>query len=62
MNVKAAVENCYSFAVTRVDHVTKPMLSPATKDLLPALEKISYLPYRRVLSFTHTSATATVFM
>ena len=31
-NVKIAVENCYSFVATRVVHVAKPMLSPATKD------------------------------
>ena len=42
-NVKTAVENCSSFVITRVVHVTKPMLSPATRDLLPALQKSSVI-------------------
>ena len=51
-NTKPAVENCYSSVITRVVHVTKPILSPATKDLLSLLQKVP--------SSTNTSATATV--
>ena len=32
-------KNCYSSVITRVVHVTKLMLSPATKDLLLARQK-----------------------
>ena len=42
-NVKTAVKNCISFLCTRVVHVTKPMLSPATEDLLPAVQKSSII-------------------
>ena len=42
-NVKTAVENCYSSVVAYVVHIAKPMLSPATKDLLPALQKSSVI-------------------
>ena len=51
-NVKTAAENCYSSAVTHVVHATEPMLSQATKDLLPALQKAP--------SCMNTSATVTV--
>ena len=40
-NVKTAVENCCSFAVTRAVHVTILMLSPATKGLPHAPQKSS---------------------
>ena len=42
-NVKTAVENCCNLVVTRVVRDAKPMLSPATKDLLPALHKSSVI-------------------
>ena len=42
-NVKTAVENCYSSAITQIVHVTKPMLLLASKDLLPAPQKTSVI-------------------
>ena len=42
-NVKTAVENCYSSVVTHVVQFTKLVLSPATKDLQPALQESSVI-------------------
>ena len=42
-NVITVVEDCYSSVITQVVHVTKPMLSLYTLDLLPALQKSSVI-------------------
>ena len=42
-NLTTAVENCYRSVVTRVVFVSKQMLSPAKKDVLPAFQKSSVI-------------------